>query len=351
MNAQIQWKKNIYAQIAGQFNKNNIKHAAAHGIDYASDYYGRDADIMIRYKDRKIVRKIIYSVFKQNEIQIKVSHYLWGDWIFGYKVMKDKIFFIEIDTFYHIYYRCVEVTSDKGLSINAEVNTDCFHIDYWNTYAKVVLLKFLGLDFCKLSDKQLKEVTRIVRLYNQCIISPNKFFSDELLHNLNNAITTNNFKNISLLRSKIKLIKIIKKNPVTSFVTFLKMASYVVHREMKVFSIFPVTALSDKATDQIEKITTLLNESFFTKINITNETLNVPSIGDLLKIYINLRKAWEPMTLNIIILNDKTLKSISSNCFIRFIFRFFNILVIDTSKENYQTKDIVIKILEQTVKK
>jgi hypothetical protein len=339
-------EKSIYAQIARQFNCNAIKHSVAHGIDYEDNYFGRDADIMIRYKDRKLVREIIYSVLEQNELQIKTVFFLFGDWIFGYKIIEDKIFFIEVDIFYHIYYRYVEVTSDKGLAINSVANIDCFHVDYWNTYAKVVLLKFLGLDFCKLSDKQLKEVTRIVRLYDQPI-NPNKVFNDELLRNLNHAIINNDFKNISRLRSEVKLIDIVKKNPLKSFVIFLKMTSYVAHRKMKAFSVFPVTVVSDKATDHIEKITTLLNESFFTKVSVTNETLNVPSIGHLLKMYIELRKKWEPMTLNIIILNDKALKSVSSNCFMRFIFRFLNILIIDTDKENFQTNDIILRILKQ----
>jgi hypothetical protein len=349
MNFQTEFKRNIYAQMAVQFNKSKIKHAAVHGVDYLSNHYGRDIDIMIYYKDRKTARKIIYSVFEQNGIKFKDNIFLWGDWVIGYKIIEDKIFFIEVDLIYHQYYRCFELTSDQGLSTNKE-HTDCFHIDYWNMYAKVVLIKFLGLDFCKLSDKKLKEVTRIVKLYAHHIHSTS-FFDKELIENLNQAILINDIERISELRSKMKVFKIIKKNPLTSFVIFLKMSSYVFQRKIKSSGVIPVTLLSNKATLNVKEIIELQNESFFSKVNIIDEVLSVLSIEHLLKTYINLRKKWEPITLNIVILSDKTLKTILTNSFIRFIFRFFNILVIDTNKENYQTKDILIKILEQTVKK
>jgi hypothetical protein len=348
MDSQIEWKKNIYAQIAVQFNKNNVKHAAVHGIDYSLNYYGRDVDIMIYYADRKLAREIIYSVFEENKIKFKNNIFLWADWIIGYTIIEDRIFYIEIDLFYHIYYRYFELTSDKGLSVS-EKDTDCFYIDCWNTYAKVVLTKFIGLDFCKLSDKQLKEVIRIVHLYKP--VSSNQFFKDELLTNLNHAIVTNDFKGISRLKSEIKPIKVIKKNPLKSFFVFFKCLMYAFQRKIKAFGIIPVIVVSDKTSDNIEQITTLLNESFFTKINVTNKALKVLSIGYLLKIYIQLRKKSEPLTLNIVTLNDKTLEFVSSNFFMRFIFRFLNMLIIDMDKENVQTNDILIKILEQTVKK
>jgi hypothetical protein len=346
MDSQTEWKKNIYAQIAVQCNKNSIKHAAVHGIDYISNSYGRDVDIMIRYKDRKIVRQIIYSVFEQNGIKFKNNIFLWADWIIGYKIIGNKIFFIEIDLFYHIYYRYVEMTTSGGMSVNT-LNSDYFHIDCWNTYAKVVLTKFLGLDFCKLSDKQLGEVTRIVHLYNQRIRA-NKFFSERLLNSLNHAIINKDFKSISRLKSEVKPINIIKKNPFKSFIIFFKSLAYAFQRKIKAFGIIPVILISDKATGCIKQIKTLLDDSFFTKVNVTNETLNVPPIGHLLKTYISLRKKSEPLTLHIIILNDDALESVSSNFLSQFTFRFFNILII---KENLHPNKILLKILGQTVKK
>jgi hypothetical protein len=350
MDLQIEFKKKIYAQIAEQFNCNAIKHSVAHGIDYENDHYGRDADILIQYKNRKVARKIIYSIFEQNKIQYKNNIFLWVDCIIGYKTIEDRILFIEIDLLYHNYYRCFELTSNKGLSIN-KVNTDYFYIDYWNMYAKAVLTKFIGLDFCKLSDRQLKEVTRIAHLYAHRI-DANGFFSDELLNNLNQAIINNDIKRISHLKSEFKAFKIIKKNPLKSFVIFLKCSAYFLQRKIKAFGIIPVIIVSDKAVENIKQITTLLDESFFTKVNITNETLlNTISIRQLLNTYIKLKKKSDLLILNIVVLNDRALKTMSSNFLSRFILKFFNILVIRAEKENYQTNDMLLQILEQTVRK
>jgi hypothetical protein len=120
---------------------------------------------------------------------------------------------------------------------------------------------------------------------------------------------------------------------------------------MKAFGVFPVTMISGRATDHIKQLRALLNESFFTKVTVTDETLNIPSIGRLLKIYIKIRKKWKPMDLNIVIMNDKALKIMSSNFFIRLMFKWLNVLIIDADKENIQTNDILLKILKQTVKK
>ena len=241
--------------------------------------------------------KIIADIFEKNDIHFKINKFTWADWIIGYKVVDEEISFIEIDLFYHIYYRLIELTDPQQLGISEAPRK--FFIADWNTYAKVVLMKFFGLDLKKLKDKKWQEVKRVAALLDGGKISK---YTD-LCTQLNDAIDKDYFEAIKALKKQYTVSYFAIRHPFSSFSIFADCIAATIDRRLHAFSIIPVVLLPLSTKKNVSEVKTLIeSESFITSIN--EVTLGRISIFDFLKKYFSYRHKSEPLSLNIIYVED-----------------------------------------------
>lgn len=293
------FKIQIYEQIAKELNLAKIPHCAAHGIDYSKLLFGRDVDIMIRRQDRKRIHTIICSIFIKNNITFKINKFTWADWIIGYKENGDEqIDFIEIDLFYHIYYRLIEVTDPNMLGVSKISNH--FYTNNWQTYAKVVLLKFFGTDLKLLHEskpQKYEEVQRVASLIKVSDVS--SLFPQSLISNLNESIQNFDFKRIECLKKKYPILTLAKKEPLKLLKIFISCSIAAIDRKLHAFNITPVFVLPIDAKEIIAKGKSLIEkESFITCINESE------CKGSILSTYLRYRNQSEPLSLNIIYKNN-----------------------------------------------
>ena len=304
------FKIGVYEQVAERMNGAHIVHCAAHGIDYRINHYGRDVDVMIRHEDRHEVRKIVADVFEKNNIRFKINKFTWADWIIGYKVVGEEISFIEIDLFYHIYYRLIELTDPQQLGISEDLRK--FYIADWNTYAKVVLMKFFGLDLKKLKAKKWQEVKRVTALLNDGEISK---YTD-LCTQLNDAIDKDDFEAIKAVKKKYPVNSFAIRHPFASFSIFADCLAATVDRRLRAFYIIPVILLPLSTKKIISEAKPLIeNESFITSVN--EVTLGKFGVFDFLKKYFGYRHRSEPLSLNILYVVDDDFKSYANNSIVK----------------------------------
>lgn len=309
MTTDSSFKIGVYEQVAERMNEARIVHCAAHGIDYRIHHYGRDVDVMIRHQDKLQVRRIIKEVFENNGIQFKINKFTWADWIIGYKVVGEQISFIEIDLFYHIYYRLIELTDPQQLGISEDPRK--FFIADWNTYAKVVLTKFFGLDFKKLKTKKWLEVKRVTALLDERKIC--KY--EDLCLKLNAAIGKDDFEAMKLLKKKYTLNHFAIQHPLTSFSIFLDCIAATLDRRLHAFYIIPVILLPISTKKVVNDVKALIEgESFISSVN--EVTLCKFGILDLLKKYFGYRHRSEPLSLNILYVKDDDFALYANNSFV-----------------------------------
>ena len=294
MEKELTFKIGVYKQIAIRLNNAGLKHCAVHGIDYRQNLFGRDVDVMIRYQDRHDVRKIIKEVFELNGIRFKHNKFSWADWFIGYKECDDgNVSFIEIDLFYHINYRMIELTDSRLLGVSG-VN-DLFFVNDWQTYAKVVLIKFFGMNFEKLSERKFKEVQRVASLLRS---ENNNVFPAEFINELNEKILASDFVGLKELREQYPYISFAKKKPLRAVRIFFDSVFAMLHRKWKAFKIIPVMVLHENSKNVIDQYRIQLSkESFITGIN---ETYVNGMYKDIFVAYWNYRLHSEPLALNVI---------------------------------------------------
>lgn len=304
------FKIGIYEQVAERMNKAHIAHCAAHGIDYRINHYGRDVDVMIRHQDRHKVRRIISNVFEDNKIHFKINKFSWADWILGYKIVGDEISFIEIDLFYHIYYRMIELTDSKLLGVNKDLKK--FYIADWNTYAKVVLLKFYGLEFKNLSSNVWQEIQRCASIQ---LPSRDLLFEKDFLKSLNNAIANSDYQQISQLKNDNPYWKIAIRRPFQTAMVLKNMIIAVSYRKLKAFHIVPVLLLPEDAKSTFNSFRNLLQkESFFCAVNESTAKKN--GIIPILKTYLYYRHHSTPLSLNVIYTNRDNWNNLQKSLFL-----------------------------------
>ncbi|NMB80542.1 MAG: hypothetical protein GYA14_01855 [Ignavibacteria bacterium] len=265
-------KSDIYQKIAYQLNGNKIKHSLLHGVSCNSNYFGRDIDLMIRYKDRKAVLEIIKRVFVASEIKYKVIHKSWAYWIIGYKKIESSIYDIEIDLLWNINYRFLKLTEPKLLSFHTNKNLEKrFFIDPWNPFVKMFLILFFSKRYNHLTEKRFKETIDFISINatNVSIIETRleslKIDSNELL----TAINKNDIDRIKTIRNEVRLASLFFNH------FFHSICIIVISSIWKLNSIFCVPALpyfSLSEVDGVGKSTQLvliekkLGNSIFTKI-------------------------------------------------------------------------------------
>lgn len=319
------FKIGIYEQVAEQMNEAHIVHCAAHGIDYRINHYGRDVDVMIRHQDRHKVRRIISDVFEKNNIHFKINKFSWADWIIGYKVVGNEISFIEIDLFYHIYYRMIELTDPKLLGVSKDPHK--FHIADWNTYAKVVLLKFFGLNFRKLKEKKWNEVKRVAAL----VEGKNSNIYEQLVLELNKAIFTDDYDAIKRLKTEYPVRRFAWKHPVRCFAIFASCMLATIDRRLHAFSIIPVLFLPSSCQPAVESYRDIIvKESFLTCVN---ETM-CDGLGVFFSALLSYRHHSEPLSLNIIYAEPTVFVALKNNYMVKCLSRPLEVLSIRSIFEN-----------------
>ena len=305
MQSNNDFKLNLYQEIAFSLNVNNIKHSLVHGVNYETKNAGRDIDLLIDKTGISKSIQIIKQVFKTNNIEYKIAELNWTYWILGYKKINNQFYFIELDVFWYFNYRIIELINSGSLNYNnSDINSKEFYINYWNTFNKVFLIRFLANQYENLSQKRIREIETIT---SKIDYSPHcSWATPAITEQIISACNPFQLEELKAIRNEIHISKSFLHNPLHSLKIFFTTIINVIDRKLHAFDIIPMFFLdfgdckSDKILDEIKEI---LSDSFITDIKLIPYQDNYLS---RLWSYIKIRHLATPLNL-ILIYREKAI--------------------------------------------